>query len=126
MIAEACRDLIIIACQAPFQRYRGDSVLHLSFMRDKWSVFGLRFEAVLQRNGGEYLVGNTLTYADILVAHVLTWFVEEVITNTFKSFLLLFLFLFVSLMLLFLFVFFYFFFSLSYTIILYYLISVWF
>lgn len=78
MISEACRDLVIIACQAPFQRYRGDASVHLSFMKDKWSVFGARFEAVLQRNGGEYLVGNALTYADVLVAHVLTWFVEEV------------------------------------------------
>ena len=81
MLAEACRDLVIIACQAPFQRYKGgegqSAALHIEFMREKWAVFGSRFEAVLQRNGGRYLVGNALTYADILVAHVLTWFVEE-------------------------------------------------
>ena len=83
MLAEACRDLIIIACQAPFQRYKGGpenpafGQMHKEFMKDKWALFGSRFEAILQRNGGKFLVGNAMTYADILVAHVLTWFVEE-------------------------------------------------
>ena len=81
MLAEACRDLVIIACQAPFQRYKGgegqSAALHIEFMKEKWSVFGSRFEAVISRNGGRHLVGNSLTYADVLVAHVLTWFVEE-------------------------------------------------
>ena len=81
MLAEACRDLVIIACQAPFQRYKGgegqSATLHIEFMKEKWTVFGSRFEAVLQRNGGRHLVGAGLTYADVLVAHVLTWFVEE-------------------------------------------------
>ena len=49
MLAEACRDLVIIACQAPFQRYKGgegqSAALHIEFMKEKWSVFGSRFEA---------------------------------------------------------------------------------
>jgi glutathione S-transferase len=47
-------------------------------MKNKWVQFSTRFEAILKLNGGIYLVGSSLTYADILVAHVLTWFVEEV------------------------------------------------
>jgi hypothetical protein len=39
---------------------------------------GGRFEAILINNGSKFMVGTALTYADILVAHVLTWFVEEV------------------------------------------------
>ena len=83
MIAEACRDMIMIACQAPFQRYRGNesAVAHTSFMKDKWTIFGARFEYIISNNSSsnkKHLVGDSLTYADILVAHVLTWFVEEV------------------------------------------------
>lgn len=51
---------------------------HKKVMADKWATFGARFEAVLKANGGEYMVGQSLTYADILVAHCLTWYVEEV------------------------------------------------
>jgi hypothetical protein len=74
---------------------------HLVAMKDKWSFVGGRFEAILRSNlrklhpeksaateGGNkqqgqpelppvYLVGEGLTYADVLVAHITTWFVEE-------------------------------------------------
>lgn len=46
-------------------------------MKEKWSRFGKRFEEILSENGGVYLVGSSLTYADVLVVHLLTWFVEE-------------------------------------------------
>ena len=32
-------------------------------------------------NDKEHLVGKTLTYADILLAHITTWFVEELGPN---------------------------------------------
>ena len=51
---------------------------HLALMKGNWEKVSARFEAILKRNGGRYLVGESMTYADILVAHLLTWFVEEV------------------------------------------------
>lgn len=73
---------------------------HRQLMADKWAFSGARFEGILlrqqqqqqqrstsseeQQEQGEqgeeqkvYLVGNALTYADVLVAHAVTWFVEE-------------------------------------------------
>lgn len=77
---------------------------HLKMTKEKWAFTGARLEAIIQNNmsvlqsangknsasakagngsapaGAEravHIVGNTLTYADILVAHVTTWMVEE-------------------------------------------------
>ena len=47
-------------------------------MKAKWAKVSTRFEAILIRNGGTFMVGQAMTYADVLVAHSLTWFVEEV------------------------------------------------
>ena len=47
-------------------------------MKAKWAKVSSRFEAILIRNGGTFMVGQAMTYADVLVAHSLTWFVEEV------------------------------------------------
>lgn len=47
-------------------------------MKAKWVKVSTRFEAILIRNGGTFMVGQAMTYADVLVAHSLTWFVEEV------------------------------------------------
>lgn len=47
-------------------------------MKAKWVTVSTRFEAILIRNGGTFMVGQAMTYADVLVAHSLTWFVEEV------------------------------------------------
>lgn len=44
----------------------------------KWHKLSARLEAILRKNGGIYLVGESLSYADILVGHMTTWFVEEV------------------------------------------------
>lgn len=51
---------------------------YLEQLKKKWEAFSERFEAILKMNGGVYMVGEATTYADILVAHALTWFVEEV------------------------------------------------
>ena len=47
-------------------------------MKEKWIGTSSKLEAVLARNGGEYFVGKAMTYPDVLVAHLLTWYVEEV------------------------------------------------
>ena len=47
-------------------------------MKVKLAKVSSRFEAILIRNGGIFMVGQAMTYADVLVAHSLTWFVEEV------------------------------------------------
>ena len=82
MIAETCNDILSQALQAPFRKNDGkeQAETHLKAMRVHWEKFGSRLEAVIAANGGAFMVGNELTYADILVAHCLTWFVEEVTT----------------------------------------------
>lgn len=79
MIAEAVRDLVQLATAAPFQRLKGEDTgtAHIALMKEKWSVMGVRFEEILNANNKEYMVGTSLTYADILVVHIMTWFVEE-------------------------------------------------
>ena len=47
-------------------------------MKEKWTAASPKLEAVLVHNGGEYFVGKAMTYPDILISHMLTWFVEEV------------------------------------------------
>ena len=47
-------------------------------MKEKWAAASPKLEAVLVHNGGEYFVGKAMTYPDIPVSHMLTWFVEEV------------------------------------------------
>ena len=79
---------------------------HLTTMKEKWQFVGGRFEAILRANNKKkltvssssqnasdskkkatvfdfdpskeyFLVGEAMTYADVLVAHITTWFVEE-------------------------------------------------
>jgi glutathione S-transferase len=63
------------------RRYNNDAkkefAQHVAKMKEVWIKNSSRYEIILQRNGGEYLVGKELSYADVLVAHALTWFVEE-------------------------------------------------
>ncbi len=68
-----------------------DWIAHQTAMKDKWHFIGGRFEAILRSNlrkqhperhidkeiPAVYLVGDSITYADVLVAHITTWFVEE-------------------------------------------------
>jgi hypothetical protein len=80
MIAEAVRDLVILAVRVPFLKVKTTEEYAelISLMRDKWAFIASRFEAILLTNKLGYLVGSSLTYADVLVVHILTWFVEEV------------------------------------------------
>lgn len=79
MIAEACHDAISVVVSAPFKRSHGaeEGAAHKQLLVSKWSKFGPRFEAVLAANGGKFMVGQALSYADVLVVHCLTWYVEE-------------------------------------------------
>ncbi len=79
MIAETIKDLLPFVTILPFQRLKSEDVLltHIKSAKEKWMMIASRLEIILERNGGKYLVGSTMTYVDILVAHILTWFVEE-------------------------------------------------
>lgn len=73
---------------------------HLKLLKEKWAFTGGRFEAIIKHNLNElypstpkkpseavaklargelevHMVGSSLTYADVLVAHAATWIVEE-------------------------------------------------
>ena len=80
MIAETVRDLIGLVAGTPFARRRSPADLekHIKLLKEKWQARGARLEHGLKANGGTFLVGKSVSYADILVAHCLTWFVEEV------------------------------------------------
>lgn len=85
---------------------------HRSMMIDKWSFLGNRLEAILRTNlplygkkkqqgpspsvgsavpvedydmGDVFMVGRSLTYADVLTAHLVTWFVEECGTEAMRA-----------------------------------------
>ena len=78
MISEAINDLIMQLTSMPFVRNdpeRLEVTRHAA--REKFKVMGARFETILEKNGGVFLVGNSLTYVDILMAHAITWYVEE-------------------------------------------------
>lgn len=78
MISEAINDLIMQLTSMPFVRNdpeRLEVTKHSA--REKFKVMGARFETILEKNGGVFLVGNSLTYVDILMAHAITWYVEE-------------------------------------------------
>lgn len=78
-------DTLPLVIQLPFIRKRctdagsnEELVHHEKLAKVKWLKMGTRLDSILKANGGVYLVGNGLSYADILVAHMTTWFVEEV------------------------------------------------
>lgn len=79
MMAETIRDLVNLITQAPFHRFGSSSggEKYKMLLKDKWNFVGQRFEVILAGNGGQVLVGTKLTYVDILLAHILTWYVEE-------------------------------------------------
>jgi glutathione S-transferase len=80
MIAETVRDLINLVAGTAFARRRGaaDLEAHIRTLREKWQARASRLELGIKANGGQFLVGKSVTYADVLVAHCLTWYVEEV------------------------------------------------
>lgn len=78
MIAQAISDLIMQVTSLPFVRNDPERLeVMKNAAKEKFRVMGARFEALLEKNGGVFLVGNTLTYVDILMAHAITWYVEE-------------------------------------------------
>jgi glutathione S-transferase len=79
MIAECIRDVLGLLTGCPFQRRNGGGEAHISMMKEKWvTSFGPKFESLLASNGGEYFVGSSMTYPDVLITHVITWMVEEI------------------------------------------------
>lgn len=68
------------AAVAPFHRAKSSEIgeSHTRLMKEKWDQLGKKFEAILSVNGGNFMVGTRLSYADVLVTHVMTWFIEEV------------------------------------------------
>ena len=83
-VAEAVRDALNVLLTAPFERMKmadasGDESAqhHIEKMQGVFAKFAVRLEKVLEHNGGEFIVGSRLTYADVLVAHCITWYVEE-------------------------------------------------
>lgn len=81
-MAEAVNDVLPLVMSVPFLRKKSlpieefESQMRLA--KVKWHKLSSRLEAVLRKNGGIYIVGESLSYADILVGHMTTWFVEEV------------------------------------------------
>jgi glutathione S-transferase len=90
MLAEYIGDMLGQLMGAPFVRFRSaeEWTEKTKVVRVKWSKCGHRLEDVLQHQkqgraaGGDddapvFLVGSSLSYADVLAAHLLTWVVEE-------------------------------------------------
>mmetsp|Transcript_17774 Transcript_17774/g.17854 ORF Transcript_17774/g.17854 Transcript_17774/m.17854 type:complete len:253 (-) Transcript_17774:155-913(-) len=79
IIADAIADLVSIAYSAPFRKCLSDedACRNQTLMEERWESVGSRLEALLIGNGGKFMVGSSMTYADILVAHCITWYVEE-------------------------------------------------
>jgi glutathione S-transferase len=83
-LVEAVRDWLTPVIAAPFVKQnaykttgnRNDSEV-VAKMKEHFAKSADRFETILKSNGGMYLVGKSITYADILVAHCITWYVEE-------------------------------------------------
>ena len=88
---ESIRDMIGPVMGVPFMRYRlkNDKVKLTEFketMIDTFHKNATNFEQILTRNGGLYLVGDSMTWADILLVHALTWYVEELGTEIMQPF----------------------------------------
>ncbi|MEM7043626.1 MAG: glutathione S-transferase family protein [Pseudomonadota bacterium] len=73
MIAGAVADFAETAIQAAFQPSVG---IALTGMQARFAKFGPRFEARLASNGGDFCVGNRLSFADVVLAEALTSYLE--------------------------------------------------
>ena len=73
MIAGAVADFAETAIQAAFQP---STEIASAGMRVRFQKFGPRFEARLASNGGEFCVGNRLSFADVVLAEALTSYTE--------------------------------------------------
>lgn len=81
MIAEVIRDIVEKLIYIPFHKnLEGEAEkleASLKAVKDLWNSKGPRFEAMLEANGGNVMVGSSTTYADILMAHVVSWVIDE-------------------------------------------------
>jgi glutathione S-transferase len=83
MVAETVFDLLKLATALPFLRNTSAEAeaAHKALMRKKWEEQGGRLEMFIERNTKKgktaCTVGNSVTYADVLLAHCLTWYAEE-------------------------------------------------
>lgn len=74
MVAGAVADFAETAMQAAFQATADTAV---SNMRRSFAKFGPRFEARLVANGGQYIVGTRLSFADVVLAEALSSYLER-------------------------------------------------
>ena len=84
MIACNILDLIKVVVAAPFKRYQNEESgkEYINTMKVAWRKAAVRLEMCIEKNSrkgkiGAYLVGDCVTYVDVLLAHVVTWFAEE-------------------------------------------------
>ena len=75
MVAGAAADLAETAMQAAFQPTAAVAEANL---RRSFVKFGPRFEVRLVANGGQHMVGTRLSFADVVLAEVLTAYLEQV------------------------------------------------
>ena len=82
MIAGAVADFAETAIQAAFQP---SPEVAMAAMAARFQKFGPRFEARLASNGGDYCVGDRLSFADVVLAEALTSYLEwlpDLLTET--------------------------------------------
>jgi len=84
-IAEAIRDVRGFCVAAPFERKRAleaggkfeSSPEFDAKLKKGFATLMERLEKILVQNGTGWLVGEHMTYVDVLLAHTVTWYVEE-------------------------------------------------
>lgn len=102
MIAESVRDVLGFLSGFPFKRKAAktdpasnESALtaHITAAREKWHKLAVKLEARLVENNktnsddtSPNLVGESMTYADILTAHLVTWLIEEIGSSCIESY----------------------------------------
>lgn len=83
MIASNINDVVSPLMGAPFQRTCSEEAIaaHLEIMKAAWLKGGTRLEMCIERNTRKgknaFLVGDCMTYVDVLLAHCVTWYAEE-------------------------------------------------
>lgn len=79
MIVEAVNDVLIFCIKEPFEKLKSSEEYanYIELMRTKWDFAASRFEGILRISGrAKHIACDQLTYADVLVAHAATWFIE--------------------------------------------------
>lgn len=89
MIAESVNDLLPLCLSEPFVKRKSPEEYekHLALMRAKWDFAATRFEGILRISGrSKHFASDQLTYADVLVGHATTWFVEVLGSDIMKPY----------------------------------------